>query len=90
MSGETPNDELAKQMASAKSQVSVGAKYLHSKSSAEYLVTDLAFFSEDTNQIFVVYKQLYGDELSFARPIEMWNEWVEISGKKIPRFTMIK
>jgi Uncharacterized protein conserved in bacteria len=88
MSSKTPNEVLIEKTTQAKNQVTIGAKYLHSKTKKHYKVVDIAIFSENTGQLFVVYEQLYGESLIFARPIEMWNEAVEIDGKITPRFVI--
>jgi hypothetical protein len=35
----------------------------------------------------VVYKALYGDRGTWVRPAKMWDEFVEVDGKQIRRFT---
>ena len=90
MADKISNGELIEQITQAKELVEIGAKYRHLKSGADYLVENLVFYSENVDQIYVIYKQLYGDGLSFARPIEMWNEIVEVDGKKVPRFVRKK
>lgn len=34
----------------------------------------------------VLYKALYGEKLTWVRPLKMFSEKVEVGGKKIPRF----
>lgn len=38
----------------------------------------------------VVYKALYGEGLTWVRPLKMFLETVEINGKKKPRFQFVK
>ena len=59
-------------------------KYRHYKGK-EYEVTGIARHSE-TEEALVVYRALYGDGGTWARPASMWNETVEYNGKKVRRF----
>ena len=60
-------------------------KYRHFKGN-EYEVTAIAKHSE-TEEIFVVYKALYGDCSVWIRPASMWNETVIKDGITYKRFT---
>jgi hypothetical protein len=80
---------LNERVSAVKEQIIVGGKYRHYKNRHEYEVLDIALFSEDPEQIFVIYRGLYGQNLAWARPWEMWNEIVEIDDRKIPRFVKI-
>ena len=40
----------------------------------------------ETLQELVVYKHLDGEGAMWVRPIEMWEEEVEVNGKKVIRF----
>jgi len=58
--------------------------YQHFKGN-KYEVIGQARHSE-TQEEFVVYRALYGDNALWARPKKMFLEEVEIDGKKTPRF----
>ena len=62
-------------------------KYRHFKGN-EYEVTGFAKHSE-TGEKLVIYKALYGDNETWARPYDMFLEIVEHEGKKVQRFTQI-
>jgi hypothetical protein len=62
-------------------------KYRHFKGK-EYEVLFLANHSE-TGEKMVVYKALYGEGEIWVRPLSMWEEEVEVEGKKVKRFTYI-
>ena len=62
-------------------------KYKHFKG-GEYEVLGVAKHSE-TEEEFVVYKALYDEGDLWIRPIKMFLEEVEFSGKKVPRFKYI-
>lgn len=63
--------------------------YKHYKGS-EYQVLHLARHSE-TEEWLVVYKQCYGDEAVWVRPMGMFTEQVKINEKSwVPRFALIK
>lgn len=61
--------------------------YRHYKG-AEYEVLHLARHSE-TEEWLVVYKQCYGDNAVWVRPLEMFVETVESEGTVIPRFEFV-
>lgn len=62
--------------------------YQHYKG-AEYEVLHCARHSE-TEEWLVVYKQCYGDEGVWVRPLEMFCETVSVDGgASVPRFKMI-
>lgn len=62
--------------------------YKHYKGK-EYEVLGLAKHSE-TEEDLVVYKALYGEGQLWARPVAMFLAEVELNGKKVPRFVLIK
>lgn len=62
-------------------------KYRHYKGNL-YEVIGVAKHSE-TEEPLVVYKTLYGDFSLWVRPFDMFNEIIEIDGKKVQRFEYI-
>ena len=67
--------------------------YRHNKSGREYRVLETAYHSE-TMQQMVVYQARYdstelGPNPVFVRPIEMWDEIVDINDVRTPRFLKI-
>ncbi|WP_448810475.1 DUF1653 domain-containing protein [Agromyces bauzanensis] len=58
--------------------------YEHYKG-ARYEVLLVARHSE-TEEEFVVYRQLYGDHGAWVRPLAMFVETVEVEGRAVPRF----
>ena len=65
----------------------IPGKYRHYKGN-EYEVLFVATHSEDLSEM-VVYRALYGEGDVWVRPASMWNETVEIDGKRVLRFTKI-
>lgn len=59
-------------------------RYRHYKG-PEYEVLCEARHSE-TEELLVVYRQLYGDGGVWVRPRAMWDEPVEVDGRVVPRF----
>ena len=66
--------------------------YKHSKTGNLYRVHFTAHNSENSDEVFVVYESLYENPVSKfrIRPAKMFEETVEIDGKKLPRFKFIK
>ncbi|WP_296404240.1 DUF1653 domain-containing protein [Psychrobacter sp.] len=62
--------------------------YKHYKGNL-YQVLHSAHHSE-TEEALVVYRCLYGDYSVWVRPLEMFIEMVEVEGKHVPRFELIK
>lgn len=62
--------------------------YRHYKGSL-YQVLHTARHSESSEWL-VVYRALYGDYGVWVRPLTMFCESVEIDGKTLPRFELIK
>lgn len=62
--------------------------YEHYKGN-KYQVLGVAIHSEALEE-FVVYKALYGEGLTWVRPLKMFLETVEINGEKKLRFRFIK
>ena len=62
-------------------------KYRHYKGK-EYEVLYTAKHSETLEEM-VVYRALYGDGQIWARPSSMWDEEVEVNGKRVKRFSYI-
>ena len=62
--------------------------YRHYKGNL-YQVLHTAQHSE-TEEALVVYRCLYGEYDVWVRPLAMFTETVEVDGKEIPRFELIK
>jgi len=62
-------------------------RYRHYKGQ-HYVVTGVARHSETGEQL-VVYRQNYGDNGLWVRPLAMFQETVEIEGVQTPRFEFI-
>lgn len=60
-------------------------KYRHYKGNM-YEVLGIATHSETLEPV-VVYKALYGENGLWVRPASMWNDEIDLNGKKIKRFT---
>ena len=62
--------------------------YRHYKGNL-YQVLHTAQHSE-TEELLVVYRCLYGEYGVWVRPLAMFTETVEVEGKEVPRFELIK
>lgn len=61
--------------------------YRHYKGNT-YNVIGVAKHSEDETEL-VVYRPTYGERALWVRPLDMFNEDVEVDGERIPRFEFI-
>jgi hypothetical protein len=62
--------------------------YRHYKNK-EYEVIGCAKHTE-TEEEYVVYRNLYGDQTLSIRPKSMFTEYVEVNGWEVPRFQYIR
>ena len=62
--------------------------YKHYKGNL-YQVIEVATNSE-TGEELVVYRTLYGDYSMWVRPLDMFQERVEIDGREVPRFSFVE
>lgn len=68
-------------------KIILGSRYRHFKGN-EYLILHIAKDTE-TEEEFVVYKQLYGDEGIWIRPLKVFSEIIEKDGQKFERYARI-
>ena len=61
--------------------------YKHFKGNL-YEVIDVARHSE-TEELFVVYKPMYGDRQTWIRPLAMFDETIERDGRTMKRFQAV-
>lgn len=66
----------------------INGVYRHYKGNL-YRVEGLATHSE-TCEKMVVYRALYGDFGLWVRPLAMFEEIVDLSGKKVKRFELVR
>lgn len=62
-------------------------RYQHYKGN-DYEVVGVARHSEDETDL-VVYRQLYGEQRMWVRPITMFTENVSVNGRSVERFRYI-
>ncbi len=81
--------QLKREIEEATQRVKIGGIYAHYKNpSHTYRVLDLAVNTEyDT--IWVIYKSLYEEEVTFLRSVDEWCDEVEKDGRMMKRFTLI-
>ena len=80
---------LLEDLKTAAKQVVVGGEYYHYKNPENrYKVLQLAITEADET-VCVIYQALYGEMLTFVRPLKSWLDKVEWQGKTVNRFTKI-
>jgi hypothetical protein len=62
--------------------------YRHYKGNL-YQVIEVATHSETQEQL-VVYRTLYGDYSMWVRPLEMFEESIQVDGQEVARFTFVE
>ena len=62
--------------------------YRHYKGNL-YELIDIVNHSE-TLEKMVLYRALYGEGELWVRPISMWDEIVEVDGRKVKRFELVE
>lgn len=84
----TELDMLKQKMDEAAQSVVIGGIYVHYRNPDKpYQVLNLAI-QEATEQICVIYKNLYGTELIWVRNLDSWNSMVMHNGDMVPRFAL--
>jgi len=76
----------------AKTRVRIGSKYRHYKSTdpdRQYQVTSIAIL-EATEEPVVIYQALYGDKLTWVRPLDSFCEKVKVGSRTVKRFQEVK
>ena len=43
----------------------------------------------ETEEVLVLYRALYGEKALWVRPLEMFNESVQVDGVRVPRFEYV-
>lgn len=82
------DEELAKKLTDAGTQIEVGATYKHYKGNV-YKVTSLAIL-ESTLEAAVVYQAQYGTGVVFVRPVSSWLEPAVVDGQTTERFSKVQ
>lgn len=78
--------ELAGMMYEAGKLVEVAGQYFHYKNPAKlYKVLKLGIL-EETEEVCVVYEALYGEHLTWVRPLSVWLSKVQTPDGEVPRF----
>lgn len=83
-------EELARQLAEAGREVSVGGRYVHYKDpTKEYVVKSFGVL-EATDEVAVIYEAQYGEKVSFIRPLASFCARVLVDGVSVPRFQKVQ
>ena len=83
-------DELSQLRQDGGRKVEIGGVYRHYKSpDMMYVVKDIVI-QESDNQPCVIYQALYGNKITFSRPLCVWLENVKTDTGIVPRFVRIQ
>lgn len=83
------DDELRKGLAEAKKKIKVGQVYSHFKDPTKRYLIEFIGFWEQTDEVCVGYRGLYGGRYLFVRLLSVFLEEVEVHGKNVPRFSLV-
>ncbi len=87
MTKELSEQQLHQLLLAAREQVEVGGVYGHYKGN-RYEVVDVAILTEEIG-VGVIYRALYGKNIMFVRPLEVWLEEVKYEGRTVERFSRV-
>jgi hypothetical protein len=81
--------ELTQVLEQARTHVTVGQRYHHYRDrQLSYTVHNLVL-DEATQKVMVLYQAEYGKRLIWVRALDVWSEFVEHNGQKVPRFSKV-
>jgi hypothetical protein len=81
--------QLLRELERAATFVEVGGVYAHYKSpNMKYRVKELAI-DTITDEPCIIYVALYGEKLTFTRPLHEWLDDVETQSGTVKRFTRV-
>lgn len=83
-------EQLILEIKEATERVRIGALYFHYKHPEKIYIIESVGFFEETEEVCVGYRALYGEGILWVRKIENFLEEVEVGGKKVKRFTLVK
>ena len=80
---------LQQEIMDAETKVKIGAKYSHYKDPQKiYEVIGFGFL-ESNDELCVIYRATYGNQITFLRPLSSWLDIIELNGETVPRFALI-
>lgn len=90
MGAHKSHDDLQLQLDAAMQKVKLGGLYSHFKHPDMLYVLETMGFMEGSEEITVGYRSLYGKGILWFRSLTNFLEEVEVDGKKVKRFAIIK
>ncbi|HJZ06227.1 MAG TPA: DUF1653 domain-containing protein [Patescibacteria group bacterium] len=87
--GHKTQEELQKGVEVALGEVKVGGMYYHYKHPEKYYVVEFVGVLENSEEVCVGYRALYGKGILWVRTLENFLEGVEIDGKSVKRFQVV-
>ena len=86
----TTQEDLQKKVDNALKQVAVGAQYTHFKDPTKLYVVESIGLLENTEEVCVSYRALYGKGILWIRTLEDFFAKKEVGGKKTTRFNRVE
>lgn len=87
--GRTSHDELAAKLREAATQVEVSTKYCHYKNPGNHYLVEGLEIREETEEVSVRYRALYGAGFTWNRLLSEWLKPAEVDGKSVARFQKV-
>lgn len=88
--GHKSQAEIRKQINKISQQVMIGGRYVHYKNPRNLYMVEFVGCREDTEEVCVGYRALYGKGILWIRTAENFLSEVEKQGKTMKRFELVK
>ena len=84
------HEQLQALLDEAAKVVEVGRTYYHYKKPDNHYLVERLVIREEVEDVAVIYKSLYGVGIVWDRPLSSWLESVEVDGKMVSRFVLLR
>ena len=88
--GHKSQSKLSSKIEKAAEKIHLGDIYYHYKSPDDFYLIEHIGFLENSDEVCIIYRALYGDEIVWIRPLSNFLEKVRNNkGKKVHRFSKV-